>query len=282
MFGQRTHHATKQRKRAKDALLGGVADLSQLAAGDYLVHQRHGVGRYQGLKRARGRRRHDGARRAAARVRRRHALPAGLPARRGAALRRRRGPRAAARQARRRDVGGDAQQGRAPRPRARRGAAPALRAARRAARPSLPARRRHRSASSRRRSRSTRRPIRPAAIDAVLGDMEAPRAMDRLVCGDVGYGKTEVALRAIFRCVQGGKQAVVLAPTTVLVEQHFRTMAERFEGFARQRRQAVALPEQGRADRDRQEARRGRPRRRRRHAPPAVAPTCGSRTSACS
>jgi transcription-repair coupling factor (superfamily II helicase) len=61
--------------------------------------------------------------------------------------------------------------------------------------------------------------------------MEAPRAMDRLVCGDVGYGKTEVALRAIFRAVQGGKQACVLAPTTVLVEQHFRTMAERFGGF---------------------------------------------------
>src|SRR5580698_7974552 len=62
--------------------------------------------------------------------------------------------------------------------------------------------------------------------------MEAPRAMDRLVCGDVGYGKTEVAMRAIFRCVQGGKQACVLAPTTVLVEQHARTMAERFAPFA--------------------------------------------------
>jgi transcription-repair coupling factor (superfamily II helicase) len=55
--------------------------------------------------------------------------------------------------------------------------------------------------------------------------------MDRLVCGDVGYGKTEVALRAVFRAVQGGKQAAVLAPTTVLVEQHYRTMCERFAGF---------------------------------------------------
>jgi len=53
-------------------------------------------------------------------------------------------------------------------------------------------------------------PDQAAAIDAVLGDMESPRAMDRLVCGDVGYGKTEVALRAIFRAVQGGKQACVL------------------------------------------------------------------------
>ena len=75
-------------------------------------------------------------------------------------------------------------------------------------------------------------PDQAAAIDAVLADMEAPRAMDRLVCGDVGYGKTEVALRAIFRSVQGGKQAAILAPTTVLVEQHARTMAERFAGFA--------------------------------------------------
>src|SRR5262249_34975496 len=51
VFGQRTHHASSKKKRAKDALLGGVADWSQLAAGDYLVHQKHGVGRYQGLKR---------------------------------------------------------------------------------------------------------------------------------------------------------------------------------------------------------------------------------------
>ncbi|HUS27437.1 MAG TPA: DEAD/DEAH box helicase, partial [Kofleriaceae bacterium] len=69
------------------------------------------------------------------------------------------------------------------------------------------------------------------AINAVMRDMEAPRAMDRLVCGDVGYGKTEVALRAVFKAVQGGKQACMLAPTTVLVEQHFRSLNERFKGF---------------------------------------------------
>ncbi len=74
-------------------------------------------------------------------------------------------------------------------------------------------------------------PDQQAAIDAVLGDMEAPRAMDRLVCGDVGYGKTEVALRAIFRAAIAGKQAALLAPTTVLVEQHARTMSERFGGW---------------------------------------------------
>ncbi len=69
------------------------------------------------------------------------------------------------------------------------------------------------------------------AIAAVLADMEADRAMDRLICGDVGYGKTEVAVRAVFRCVQGGKQACVLAPTTILVEQHFRTLSQRLAGF---------------------------------------------------
>src|SRR5690606_27122182 len=62
-------------------------------------------------------------------------------------------------------------------------------------------------------------------------DLERPRPMDRLVCGDVGYGKTEVALRASFRCVEAGKQAALLAPTTVLVEQHYQTMASRFAGW---------------------------------------------------
>ena len=55
--------------------------------------------------------------------------------------------------------------------------------------------------------------------------------MDRLLCGDVGYGKTEVALRAIFKCVMGGKQAALLAPTTILVQQHYATMMNRFHGF---------------------------------------------------
>src|SRR5690606_11378301 len=55
-------------------------------------------------------------------------------------------------------------------------------------------------------------PDQQAAIDEVMADLERPRPMDRLVCGDVGYGKTEVALRAIFRCVEAGKQAALLAP----------------------------------------------------------------------
>nr|MBP9087928.1 DEAD/DEAH box helicase [Kofleriaceae bacterium] len=74
-------------------------------------------------------------------------------------------------------------------------------------------------------------PDQASAIDAVMADMASAKPMDRLVCGDVGYGKTEVALRAIFRCIAGGKQAVLLAPTTVLVEQHVRTMTARFGDF---------------------------------------------------
>jgi len=67
-----------------------------------------------------------------------------------------------------------------------------------------------------------------AAIHAVIQDMISPRPMDRLVCGDVGFGKTEVALRAAFIAVMGGKQVAILAPTTLLAEQHFHTLSDRF------------------------------------------------------
>ena len=70
-----------------------------------------------------------------------------------------------------------------------------------------------------------------AAIDEVKRDMEQPRPMDRLVCGDVGYGKTEVALRAALKVVLAGKQVAVLAPTTVLVEQHANNFAARYAGL---------------------------------------------------
>ncbi len=71
-------------------------------------------------------------------------------------------------------------------------------------------------------------PDQQAAIDAVVGDMRSGRPMDRLVCGDVGFGKTEVALRAAFIAVADGKQVVVLCPTTLLAEQHYQTFADRF------------------------------------------------------
>ena len=69
------------------------------------------------------------------------------------------------------------------------------------------------------------------AIDAVKTDMESPKIMDRLICGDVGFGKTEIAVRAAFKAVQDSKQVAVLVPTTLLVQQHFETFTERFEGF---------------------------------------------------
>jgi len=68
-------------------------------------------------------------------------------------------------------------------------------------------------------------------IDDVLNDMESTLPMDRLICGDVGYGKTEVALRAAFKAVNDGKQVAVLVPTTILAEQHFKTFSERFERY---------------------------------------------------
>ncbi len=74
-------------------------------------------------------------------------------------------------------------------------------------------------------------PDQAKAIEAVLQDMQAPTPMDRLVCGDVGYGKTEVALRAALLAALSGKQVALLAPTTVLAEQHFLTFSERFKDF---------------------------------------------------
>src|SRR3954452_21028890 len=74
-------------------------------------------------------------------------------------------------------------------------------------------------------------PDQQAAIEAVKEDLEAPRPMDRLVCGDVGFGKTEVAIRAAFAVAVNGKQVLVLAPTTILAEQHWNTFRERFRDF---------------------------------------------------
>ena len=71
-------------------------------------------------------------------------------------------------------------------------------------------------------------PDQAAAIEAVKGDMASGKPMDRLVCGDVGFGKTEVALRAAFLAVSGGKQVAILVPTTLLAEQHFQNFSDRF------------------------------------------------------
>ncbi len=69
------------------------------------------------------------------------------------------------------------------------------------------------------------------AIEATLGDLAQPKPMDRLICGDAGFGKTEVALRAAFKCIQHGRQVALLAPTTILVDQHYQTFKSRLSEF---------------------------------------------------
>ena len=107
------------------------------------------------------------------------------------------------------------------------------------------------------------------AIADVKADMEQPRPMDRLVCGDVGFGKTEVAIRAVFKAVQDGKQAAVLVPTTLLASQHHQTFAERFAAVPGARRAVEPLPvdRPGEEGGDRPGRRLGR--RGRRHPPAA-------------
>lgn len=77
----------------------------------------------------------------------------------------------------------------------------------------------------------TETPDQLRSIEEIKKDMERERPMDRLLVGDVGYGKTEVALRAAFKAVESGKQVAILVPTTILAQQHFDTMNERFEGY---------------------------------------------------
>ncbi|MBL0217838.1 MAG: transcription-repair coupling factor [Myxococcales bacterium] len=228
VFGQRTHHG-KAQKRAKDALLGAVSDFSQLAPGDFLVHQRHGVGKYHGLEKLAVagatdvetlKLEYDGG-------------TLYLPVYRLGEVQRYVG--AEGRAPRLDKLGGQTWEITTSKVKRHIRALAEELLQLYAQRTSLPGHPFPPADDSFRELEATfpfdETPDQAAAIDAVLADMEAPRAMDRLVCGDVGYGKTEVALRAIFRAVQGGKQACILAPTTVLVEQHFRTMTERFAGF---------------------------------------------------
>ena len=69
------------------------------------------------------------------------------------------------------------------------------------------------------------------AISDILTDMGSEKPMDRLICGDVGFGKTEVAMRAAFKCLQHARQVAILVPTTLLAEQHFRSFQSRFQGY---------------------------------------------------
>ena len=101
--------------------------------------------------------------------------------------------------------------------------------------------------------------------------MEAPRPMDRLICGDVGYGKTEVALRAAFKAASEGKQVLMLAPTTILAQQHYGTFSERLADYPIDGRARLALSLAGRAAGGDRGLRRGPRRHPDRHPPGALA-----------
>jgi transcription-repair coupling factor (superfamily II helicase) len=231
IFGPRRAASARQTqaaRRAKDALLGGVSDFSQLQPGDFVVHKLHGIGHYQGLTK----------------------LPVAgtpldflqltyeggqlyLPVYRLDEVQRYVG--AEGQKPRLDKLGGITWE------KSRRKAGVEVRAlaeellqlyAQRAALPGHafpPGDHMFQEFEATFPFEET--PDQQTAIDDVIADMEKERPMDRLVCGDVGYGKTEVALRAMLKAALGGTQAAMLAPTTVLVEQHYQNMVQRFAGW---------------------------------------------------
>lgn len=233
IFGERRRTSARQRaaaKRARKALMGGVADFSRLEAGDYVVHDMHGVGRYRGLAKL-------AAVRGGPEIDFLHLEYTGgtlyLPMVRLSEVHRYVGAEGHAVKLDR--LGGITWQ------KTRKKVAEKVAVladallqiyAQRAVLPgfAFPA-----SDGMFREFEATfpfeETPDQKRAIDEVLADMESQKPMERLVCGDVGYGKTEVAMRAMFKAALGGKQAALLAPTTVLVEQHYRNLRERFQGW---------------------------------------------------
>ena len=109
--------------------------------------------------------------------------------------------------------------------------------------------------------------IRPQPSRTLRTDMETPTPMDRLIIGDVGYGKTEVAMRAAFKAVMDGKQAAILTPTTVLAYQHFETFKKRFAAFPVKGRTALPFSIKQGAKSGRRIGRQRRGRCADRHAP---------------
>jgi len=231
IFGERRRANRRQReaaRRARKALMGGTADFSSLEVGDYLVHDLHGVGRYQGLIKlpVQG-----------TAIDFLHVEYRGgtlyLPVYRMGEIQR--------------YVGAEGQPPRLDKlggltwDKSKRKVGKEIRAlaekllqlyAQRAALPghAFPA-----GDAMFGEFEATfefeETPDQRKAIDDVIADMEQPRPMDRLVCGDVGYGKTEVALRAMLKAVLGARQVAMLAPTTILVEQHYQNMKKRFAGW---------------------------------------------------
>ena len=119
------------------------------------------------------------------------------------------------------------------------------------------------------------------AIADIKRDMESPTPMDRLLCGDVGYGKTEVAMRAAFKAVMDGKQVAFLAPTTVLAFQHQKTLQERFAGFPVRIDMVSRFRTKAEQKETLDRSRRRQGRHHRRHAPAAVEGRRSSAISAC-
>ena len=119
------------------------------------------------------------------------------------------------------------------------------------------------------------------AIEDVRADMEEARPMDRLICGDVGYGKTEVALRAAFKSAADGKQVMFLVPTTVLAQQHFGTFSERLRDYPF-RIEVVSRFRSAKQSRDVLSRLRATARSTSSSAPTACSPaTCAPRTWGC-
>ena len=111
--------------------------------------------------------------------------------------------------------------------------------------------------------------------------MESERPMDRLICGDVGYGKTEVALRAAFKAANAGKQVLMLVPTTILAQQHFGTFTERLRDYPFTIEHVSRFRPAGRAARGRQALLRGQGRHPRSARTGCSRATCARRTSGC-
>ena len=220
---------------------GALLNLEELKPDDVVVHIDHGIGRYRGL-------RHmkvadtEGDFLNLEYAGRRHDVRAGRAHQPGPALYRRRRLRAEARQARQRLVGPGQEADKAG------GAGDGVRAARHLCR----ARSRWRATRFRIRAPTTRNsprrfefeetPDQLAAIDEVIRDMARPKPMDRLICGDAGFGKTEVALRAAFIAVMDGRQVAVLVPTTVLARAALEHDAQALQGLSGADRDGLALP----------------------------------------
>jgi transcription-repair coupling factor (superfamily II helicase) len=231
VFGKK-HHGPRQKsasKRAKDALLGGVGDFAQLAPGDFLVHVDHGIGIYRGLKELAA----GGTKSELLAIEYLGGDKLFLPVDRLASIQRYGASDGV--QPRIDKLGGETWQKTKGKVKASlrdmAGELLSLHAARELA-PGFGFSGRDAALEEFEAAFAYEEtPDQMAAIDDVLGDMQEAKPMDRLVCGDVGYGKTEVAIRAAFRAAQDGKQVVVLTPTTVLCQQHFENFQKRFAPY---------------------------------------------------